>query len=163
MPKDKSETKTKETVEDEQETGTREEGNEDETFANAHGVDLTAQIHKGGKGSIKVVRPSKDEPGKDTDADTMTMIDQDLRIVGEGFRDGEVVLNFDSLDGQSMNTRISAQAIDGKFRAIPPMFGWAGTWRITAYVPQEEAEGTDSKRVMDMVDQATMTVERHRV
>lgn len=135
----------------------------EEPFANAHGVDLTAQVKKGGKGEIRVVRPSKDEPGKDFDADTMIYTEQDLRIVGEGFQDGEVVLNFDSLDGQSMNTRISAQAVDGKFRAIPPVFGWAGTWRITAYVPQEDVQGTDSKRVMDMVDQATITVEKHRV
>jgi hypothetical protein len=140
-----------------------EETDSDEMFANAHGVDLTAQVEKGGPGSIKVVRPSKDEPGKDTDADTMIDTDQDLRIVGEGFRDGEVVLNFDALNGQSMNTRISAQAVDGKFRATPPLFGWAGTWRITAYVPQEEAEGTESKRVMQMVDQATITVETHRI
>jgi hypothetical protein len=135
----------------------------DETYENAHGVDLTVQIEKGGKGSIKVVRPSKDEPGKDVAADTMTYTAQDLVIVGDGFQDGEVVLHFDSLDGQSMNTRISAQAVDGKFRALPPVFGWAGTWRITAYVPQENVEGTDSKRVMEMVDQATITVEPHRV
>lgn len=136
---------------------------EDEVFANAHGVDLTAQVKKGGKGKIKVVRPSRDEPGKDLDADTTTYTNQDLVIVGEGFQDGEVVLNFDSTDGQSMNTRISAQAVDGKFRALPPVFGWAGTWRITAYVPQEDVQGTDSKRVMDMVDQATITIEKHRV
>lgn len=137
--------------------------NKDEMYSNAHGVDLTVQVTKGGKGSIKVVRPSRDEPGKDTAADTMVDTDQDLRIVGEGFADGEVVLNFDSLDGQSMNTRISAQAIDGKFRAIPPMFGWPGTWRITAYVPEETDLSTDSKRVMAIADQATITVARHGV
>lgn len=155
MPKEKSATKVAETA---------EKTDTDETFANAHGVDLTAQVEKGGQGSITVVRPSKDEPGKDLDQDTMTYTNQDLVIVGEGFKDGEVVLNFDSTDGQSMNTRISAQAIDGKFRALPPVFGWAGTWRITAYVPQEDGNaGGESKRVLQMVDQATITVEPHRV
>lgn len=113
------------------------------------------------KGTITVVRPSKDEPGKDYPADTMIDTDQDLRIVGEGFPDGEVVLNFDSLDGQSLNTRISAQAIDGKFRAIPPMFGWPGTWRITAYALEETNISLEPRQIMTISDQATITVSRH--
>lgn len=134
-----------------------------ETFSNAHGVDLTAQVQEGGKGSLKVVRPSKDTPGKDDAADTMLTTNQDLRIVGKGFRDGEVVLNFDALDGSSMNTRISAQAVDGKFRAIPPMFAMAGKWRISAYVPQELADSTKSERVMEMVDQVELTLTNPRL
>lgn len=133
----------------------------DEMFNNAHGVDLTVDVQKGAKGNLKIVRPG--EGGKDQKADTMTVINQDLRIVGEGFADGEVVLNFDSLDGQSVNTRISAQAVDGKFRATPPFFAGPGTWRITAYVPEETDISKNSQRVMGMADQVTLTVERHRI
>jgi hypothetical protein len=138
---------------------TQKKSNKDDIYRNAHGVDLTQQVEKGGKGSIQVVRPSSDEPGKDLKADTMHITNQDLRIVGKGFEDGEVVLNFDSLDHDSYNTRISAQAIDGKFRAIPPMFGWAGKFRVTAYAPDEVADSTTSRRTMKMVDQVEMTVE----
>lgn len=134
---------------------------DDERFANAHGVDLTVQVEKGGKGSIRLAREVG--PGEFENVDTTDYLHQDLVILGKGFQDGEVVLNFDRLEGDSMNTRISAQAVDGGFRAIPPIGFLAGSYRITAYVPQENAEGSDSKRVMDMADQITMTIEPHRV
>jgi hypothetical protein len=134
---------------------------DEETYSNAHGVDLTAQVKKGGKGSIKLAREIS--LGEYEDVDTTDDLHQDLVILGEGFRDGEVVLNFDRLEGDSMNTRISAQAVDGKFRALPPVGFLVGTYRITAYVPQETVKGTDAKRVLEMVDQTTMTISKHRV
>lgn len=125
----------------------------------AHGVDLATQVKKGGKGTIKIVRRNSD--GKDESVNKTTYGEQDLFIVGDEFEDGvEVVLNFDQLGADSMNTRISAQPVDGKFRALMPFFGTAGTWRITAYVPAEDVGGkaTDHKRVLEMVDQATLVV-----
>lgn len=142
-----------------------------EAFAPAHGVDLAAKVKSGGKGSIKIVRLNVDaDTGKRTDNEIHEAVwdnQNDLYVVGKGFAPGvEVVLNFDSLNTQSYMTRISAQTSDtGDFRVIPPLFPHAGSWRVTAYVPQEEVKNkaTDHKRVLEMVDQIDWTIKAHRV
>jgi hypothetical protein len=96
-----------------------------------------------GSGQIRTVRVVG---GEDVATKEMAFEAQDLWVVGKGFRDGEVVLSFDSEDGMSMGTRMSAMAVDGEFRFQPPLTGRVNDFVITAYVPDDDGSMAEAAK-----------------
>lgn len=121
------------------------------------------EVTTGGKGTIDVSQRDSSQELVKLAADDEVRFDlQDLWIGGHGFQERvEVVFNFDALDGNDMNNRVSSWTEDGNVRPFQvPMFVRPGKYRITAYVPQERVGGdpNDHTREMKMVDQKTVTI-----